>query len=326
MNSSALVSTRAVWALEGVRSLTVAATSVRHLRVRCPPWSNILCQYNVCVGLTRGSSSTVPTVAAGSMSAKGALCTAYRHQATDQFHRFLHHPHVVQPDGVDGLPRVKGDQQQWLNTEQWHGYSETYLKRHMQYPATVELSNPAVNARHDLLYECLGLVYELYGGLAEDLQELHDDPLHPQFHRRISRIKCDRERIAAELDKRYAELHPTVKTVYDAFLVRRYYHLADWIVHVERKRERLINDLSPDLMEKIMRMRGLAEQYLRHLRVLERALYDDPIMGLLEGDRDTNALDQYTPGELGILRQKAAYFRKMRHFGANQLDADTHTH
>ncbi|TPP51450.1 hypothetical protein CGC21_2590 [Leishmania donovani] len=213
-----------------------------------------------------------PVAAVGSMSTSGALCVAYRHQATDQFHRFLHNPHVVQPDGVDGLPRVKGDQQQWLNTEQWHGYSDTYLQRHMQYPATVELNNPAVNARHDLLYECLGL------------------------------------------------------TVYDAFLVRRYYHLADWIEHVERKRERLINDLSPDVMEKTMRMRGIAEQYLRHLRVLEHALYEDPLMGLLEGDRDTNVLNQYTPGELAILRQKAAYFRKMRRFGANQLDADLHTH
>ncbi|KAG5511628.1 hypothetical protein JKF63_07224 [Porcisia hertigi] len=257
----------------------------------------------------------------------GALCTPRRHQASDQFHRFLHNPHVVQPDGVDGLPRVKGDQQQWLNTEQWNGYSDTYLKRHMQYPATVELNNPAVNARHDLLYECLGLVYELYGSLAEDLQGLHDDPLHPQFHNRIARIRRDRERIAIELDKRYANLHPTVKTVYDAFLVRRYYHLNDWIEYVERKRERLINDLSPEYMEKIMQMRGIARQYLQHLRILERALYEDPLMGLLESsDQGTNALEQYTPSELAMLRQKAAYFRKMRRFGANQLDADTRTH
>ncbi|CAJ1985875.1 hypothetical protein conserved [Leishmania donovani] len=320
------VSTPAVRTLDGVRCWTAAATSMWHSRHRCPPWSNTVCQRGACVGLTFGSSFMTPVAAVGSMSTSGALCVAYRHQATDQFHRFLHNPHVVQPDGVDGLPRVKGDQQQWLNTEQWHGYSDTYLQRHMQYPATVELNNPAVNARHDLLYECLGLVYELYGGLAEDLQELHDDPLHPHFHRRIARIKRDRERIAAELDKRYAKLHPTVKTVYDAFLVRRYYHLADWIEHVERKRERLINDLSPDVMEKRMRMRGIAEQYLRHLRVLEYALYEDPLMGLLEGDRDTNVLNQYTPGELAILRQKAAYFRKMRRFGANQLDADLHTH
>lgn len=255
-----------------------------------------------------------------------ALCVARRHQASDQFHRFLHHPHVVQPDGVDGLPRVKGEQQQWLNTEQWVGYSDTYLRRHMQYPATAELNNPAMNSRHDLLYECLGLVYELYGSLAADLQELHDDPLCPHFHRRIARIRQDREKIAAALDQRYATLHPTVKTVYDAFLVRRYYHLGDWIAHVEQKRERLIRDLSPDTMATLMKMRGLAARYLHHLRRLEHALYNEPLMGLLEGDGSNSSVQHYTANELATLRQKAAYFRKMRRFGANQLDADTHTH
>ncbi|KAG5487464.1 hypothetical protein LSCM1_07419 [Leishmania martiniquensis] len=320
------MSTGAVRVLGGVQCRTPSAKSVWHSQNRCHPWLGIFFQRGACLRLALGGSSMASAVAAGRMRAGGALCTAHRHQATDQFHRFLHNPHVVQPDGVDGLPRVKGDQQQWLNTEQWYGYSATYLKRHMQYPATFELNNPAINARHDLLYECLGLVYELYGGLAEDLQELHDNPLHPQFHRRIARIKRDRENIATEIDKRYAHLHPTVKTVYDAFLVRRYYHLADWITYVERKRERLIEDLSPDFMRAAVKMRGLAEQYLRHLRALERALYEDPIAGLLEGDGNTNATAQYTSGELAILRQKAAYFRKIRRFGANQLDADTHTH
>lgn len=254
------------------------------------------------------------------------LCFAYRSQASDQFHRYLHHPHVVQPDGVDGILRVKGDQQQWLNTEQWDGYSTTYLRRHMQYPATAEHPNPHLNPRHDLLYECLQLVYDLYGSLADDLQELHDDPLHPQFHRRLERIKRDRERIAEELDKRYAALHPTVKTVYDAFLVRRYYHLGDWITHVERKRENLIRDLSPEYMAHVMKMRGIAAQHLKNLKKLERALYEDPILHLLEGEGANNAVEQYSAGELAMLRQKATYFRKMRRFGSNQLDSDIHTH
>ncbi|KAG5487803.1 hypothetical protein LSCM4_07481 [Leishmania orientalis] len=320
------MSAGAMRCIDRVRCWTASARTVWPSQHRCHPWLDTVCRRGACLGLALRSSYMPPAVAASSMSTSGALCTAYRHQATDQFHRYLHNPHVVQPDGVDGLPRVKGDQQQWLNTEQWYGYSATYLKRHMQYPATFEMNNPAIRARHDLLYECLGLVYELYGSLAEDLQELHDDPLHPQFHRRIARIERDRECIAAEIDKRYAKLHPTVKTVYDAFLVRRYYHLADWIRYVQRKRERLLNDLSPDVMEAMVKMRGIAEQHLRHLRSLEKALYEDPIMGLLEGDGSTSAIAQYTPGELAILRQKAAYFRKMRRFGANQLDADTHTH
>ncbi|KAK7198304.1 hypothetical protein NESM_000788000 [Novymonas esmeraldas] len=299
-----------------------ATRAQHHENQRCAPrW---------CAAVHRGGTSTVapallcrPPTSTG-ITSSAALHTTARHQASDQFHRFLHNPHVVQPDGVDGLPRVKGDQQQWLNTEQWAGYSDTYLRRHMQYPATMELNNPALNARHDLLYECLGLMHSLYSSLAADLHELHDDPLHPHFHRRIARIKRDREQIAAALDKNYAALHPTVKTVYDAFLVRRYYHLADWIVHVERKRDRLLHDLSPAMMAQMTTMRGLAAQFLQRLRVLEHALYEDPLMGLLE--KDGTAVDHYTADELAILRQKATYFRKMRHFGSNQLDADIHTH
>lgn len=279
---------------------------------------------------TRGVSSmrqpiaaSPPLVSTVASPIACAMATAVRYQASDQFHRYLHNPHVVQPDGLDGLPRVKGDQQQWLNTEQWTGYSDTYLQRHMQYPATAEHPNAYLNARHGLLYECLALVYDLYGTLADDLQELHDDPLHPHFHARIARLKRDREKIAQAIDERYAELHPTVKTVYDAFLVRRYYHLGDWIQHVEQKRGRLIDELSPEFMKQMQQMRGIAKEHLQRLRLLEQALYEDPILGLLEGQK--TSVVQYSAGELAMLRQKAAYFRKMRRFGANQLDSDLHT-
>ncbi|CCW66627.1 unnamed protein product [Phytomonas sp. Hart1] len=250
------------------------------------------------------------------------LTLAVRFQSSDQFHRYLHNPHIVQPDGVDGLPRTKGEQQAWLNTEQWDGYSQSYLERHMQYAGTPEHPNPQISHRHDLLYRCLKLVYELYGTLAEDLQQLHDDPLHPQFHPRIARIKSEREKIAKALDHCYTSLHPTLKTVYDAYLVRRYYHLADWITHVERKRAHILERLSPEFIQQTAKMRSLSQQLIKRLKLMESSFNANPTLGLLS----SNELDEYSADELAVLQQKASYFRKMRRFGANQLDSDIHTH
>nr|CCC92847.1 conserved hypothetical protein [Trypanosoma congolense IL3000] len=247
---------------------------------------------------------------------------ARRHQASDQFHRYLHNPHIVQPDGIDSLPRTKGDQQQWLNVEQWDGYSDTYLQQHMQYPPTNEHPNTHLNFTHKLLNKCLRSCYELYGTLADDLQKLHEDPLHPRFHHMIARIKKDREKIAEEIDQVYANLHPTMKTVYDAYLVRRYYQLGDWVEHVEQKRHDILCRLSPEYVQQAARMRGVTAHFISRLKQLESAFTQNPLLGLL----DDSLEQQYTHDELAMLRQKATYFRNMRQFGANQQDADTHTH
>lgn len=250
------------------------------------------------------------------------MASAHRRQSTDQFHRYLNNPHIVQPDGLDSLPRTKGDQQQWLNTEQWDGYSATYLKRHMQYPATQEHTNPQITPRHDDLYACLGLVYELYGSLADELQVLHDNPLHPRFHQRLARVRRDREKIAEVLDKCYADLHPTMKTVYDAFLVRRYYHLDDWATYVERKRADILERLSPEYIAQVEKMKGLSEDFIRHLKLMETVFQRSPTMGMLTPAQE----EQYTEKELVILKQKVNYYRNMKQFGINQLDSDVHTH
>lgn len=251
-----------------------------------------------------------------------ALRTAQRPQATDQFHRYLHNPQIIQPDGVDTLPRTKGDQQQWLNTEQWDGYSDTYLRRHMQYPPTNEHPNVQLNFSHTLLLKCLRICYECYGPLADELQTLQDDPLHPRFHEKIAHVRKEREKIATELDRVYADLHPTVKSVYDAYLVRRYYHLADWVTHVEQKRHDLLCRLSPEYIRRAKRARGVAAHFIDRLQRLEAAFTQNPTLGLLEDEGD----GRYTQDELVMLRQKAAYFRNMRQLGASQQDADVHTH
>lgn len=249
-------------------------------------------------------------------------CISRRFQSSDQFHRFLHNPHIVQPDGLDSLSRTKGDQQQWLNTEQWDGYSDTYLKRHMQYGATAEHPNSHFNYRHDILYNCLSMVYELYGVLADELEQLHDNPLHSHFHAKIKVIEKDREKIATALDEIYPSLHPTVKTVYDAYLVKRYYFLEDWIKYVERKREKILERFSPEYVEQMEKTHQCGERFMDRLKCIESMLYNNPVLGLLP----SNQLEQYSEKELVILQQKAAYFKKMKRFGANQLDADTKTH
>lgn len=250
------------------------------------------------------------------------ICISQRFQSSDQFHRYLHNPHVVQPDGLDSLPRTKGDQQQWLNTEQWDGYSATYLKRHMQYGGTAEHPNPHYNYRHDDLYKCLSTVYELYGAIADELEQLHYNPLHPQFHKKVVSAKKDRETIAKVLDDIYPSLHPTVKTLYDAYLVRRYYFLDDWIKYVVKKREDILEKLSPEYVEHLKKTCESAGRFMQRLKYIENVLYSNPILALLPTDQ----LEQYSEKELAVLRQKATYFRKMKRFGANQFDADTKTH
>lgn len=272
------------------------------------------CSSKLTSTLRLGTTTTTTTTT--------ALFASRRHQASDQFHRYLHNPHIVQPDGLDNLPKTKMEQQQWLNAEQWDGYSDTYLTRFMQYPGTVDHPNPEITPKNKMLDKVLGLCYELYGSLADEVQELHDNPLHPQFHRRVARLRRDREKIARALDDNYAALHPTAKTVYDAFLVRRYYHLAAWITHVERKRERIFETLSPQFVDQAIRAQGLSEHYIKRLKLMATAFERDPSLALMTNEE----LEQYSVEELAMLKQKAYYFRKMKRFGANQLDSDIHTH
>lgn len=206
----------------------------------------------------------------------------------------------------------------WLNTEQWDGYSDTYLKQFMQYTPANEHPMPQITYRNSTLNTCLGVVFSIYGPLAEELQVLHDDPLHPRFHERIQKIKKGREALAEHLDKVYQDLHPTVKTIYDAFVVRRYYHLEDWIKHVEKKRANIFERLSPEHIEHMEKARGLTASYVERLKALGKVMEQAPLSGLLEADLH----GQYSELELQSLRQKVTYFRKMRKFGSASDEAD----
>ena len=254
---------------------------------------------------------------------KAALILTRRAISSDQHHRFLNHVPVVQPDGLDDMPRTKALQQQWLNTEQWDGYSDTYLQRHMIYGSTVE-TIPQLTPKQPLLNPMLERVFTLYGPLADTLHDLQDDPLHVCFRLKMNQVRADVEKIAQELDKVYAALHPTVKTMYDAYLVRRYYHLKDWILHVEKKRAKLLERLSPELIEQIIESKKVSE---RHIDSLKRIAQ---IFCSASGDAD-EAFLKLTPGhmfsleEIQVVKQKARYTRNMRRLGANWDFADRHS-
>jgi hypothetical protein len=239
-------------------------------------------------------------------------------------HHFLNHVPIIQPDGLDDFTKTKIAQQQWLNTEQWDGYSDTYLARHMVYGSTVDAPTSQLTPKQPLLHPLLEKAFTLYGPLADILHDLQDDPLHPAFHTKINEVKSNVEKIAEELDRVYPALHPTVKTMYDAYLVRRYFHLRDWIKHVEKKREDILNRLSPDYIEEITKGRDVAQRHIDSLRRIAK------IFCSAAGDADEGFL-QLAPGsmftleEIQVVKQRARYARNMRRLGANWSFADQHT-
>ena len=266
--------------------------------------------------LSRRRVAAIPAV--------NCIFSSHRHVATDQHHRFLNHVPVIQPDGLDDMPRTKAAQQQWLNVEQWDGYSDTYLSRHMIYGATVESPLPQLTPKQPLLHPLLERVFTLYGPLADILHDLQDDPLHARFHQKLDTVRADVEKIADELDKVYASLHPTAKTMYDAYLVRRYFHLKDWIKHVEQKRAKLLERLSPEYIEQIIQGKKVAERHIESLRRMS-ALFSSDSGDVDEGFLRLEPGQMFTLEEIQVVKQKARYVRNMRRLGANWEFADKHT-
>jgi hypothetical protein len=172
--------------------------------------------------------------------------------------------------------------------------------------------------RHILLEECLEYVFKLYGPLAQQLHMLHEDPLHPKFWETIAAIRKGKEKIAEVLDHVYPNVHPTIKTVYDAYLVRRYYHLEDWIKHVEAKRNAIFENFSPEFVAEAEKLKGIAEVHIERLKKLEVAFHADPVLGLLDESKS------YSPEEIQMFRQKVQYHRNMMRVGYNNTFADTH--
>jgi hypothetical protein len=254
------------------------------------------------------------------LSSSTALCCSHRRMASDQYHAYLRNVHIVQPDGLDDLASTKDAQQMWLNTEQWSGYSDSYLTRFMQYPATTEHYVAEFNVKNPALDKVLRYCYDLYGPCAELLESLHADPLHPRFHERIAKVRAGREKIGAVIDKEYANLHPTVKTVWDAFLVRRYFFLEDWAKHVEKKRQQFFERMSPDHIKCMLTAKGLSDDHIMRLEKMQQVFIADPAAAIMpEGY-------QYTEEEAVMIRQKAKYYRNQKRVGMNFDSADNMPH
>ncbi|CUG61715.1 transmembrane protein, putative [Bodo saltans] len=266
------------------------------------------------------SCSDMKTLLRHSLPSTTALCCSCRHMASDTYHSYLKNVRIEQSDGLDDLPTTKEAQQMWLNTEQWSGYSDHYLGRFMQYPATAEHYVPELNMRTPLLDKVLRYCYELYGPCAEILEKLHADPLHPRFHERLAKVRAGRDAIGAVIDKEYASLHPTVKTLWDAFLVRRYFFLEDWAKHVEKKRAQFFERMSPEHITFMLKAKGLSDENIMRLEKMQQVLLADPAASIIpEGYH-------YSEDEVVMIRQKAQYYRNQKRFGMNFTSADTMPH
>lgn len=250
------------------------------------------------------SSSTSTTVVAP------LLQTSHRYQSSDQYHNFLKSNRVVQSEGTDPFHRVKQDQQMYNNTEQWEGYSQAYLKRWMQYTPTNQRQDVLEHKNKDI-NEILALVWKHYGEAADVLEILEDDLLHPQFHAFMEKAKVGLKDLESSIDSIYADAHPTIKTVIDAWMVRRLYALTDWIALLEKRRAQLIQDLSPEYIELQSKLKAVAERHIWRLQKLGQALTDNPAMFLEGSDFTSRGLSEY---EMASIKQRMTYFKKFERF------------
>ena len=253
--------------------------------------------------------------ACGVAGGVSTLLESRRTVGTGHYHHYLNKTRVEQTEGTDTVLQTHADTQMWLNTQQWGGYSDTYLKHWMQYQPPVQNSR-TFEYRNFELDHMMKIVYQYYGAASDLLVEIEDDPLDPHFHRKLEKAKKFGEQFATEIDKKYAELHPTVKILYDAWCARRYMQLQDWYVLVERKREKIFEKISPEWIEKQAKMKGVAKYHMDRLQQLGQDLERDPTMFL-----ETSA---FSEKEVEMLKQKMRYFRHIKQYGKAQMSGDLH--
>lgn len=229
-------------------------------------------------------------------------------------HEYLRRGPKVDSAGLDFGGSHVGLQAEALHNEQWEGYSDSYLARTPNYMSRYESTHKPTSS--DAFDKTLELAYFVYGEAADRLLLLQNDPLHSDFHNILAKAEKYREDLAAEIDEIYASSHPTVKTLIDAFGVRRYYFLIDWEIAVVNKRREILEKLSPEFITESIRGKQVAESYKEHLKHL--------------GDfiGQTTALPAYideskfTEEEMVVLRRKIKHDRNMRQFGRSVHESD----
>lgn len=245
-----------------------------------------------------------------------ALLSTYtqrRHQSVTH-HNFLNRGPLSDSRGLEHGGNEAAGQQSANDHEQFLGYSDSYLARTPMYFSRHE--GYTVERQKDLFDDVLQMCYEVYGDAADILQQLHSDPLHPNFHPMLAQAVAHRERFASKIDEMYASAHPTYKTLMDAYAVRRYYFLIDWEKAVENKRKEILEKLSPEFIAESIKGKNLAESYKRNLELL-----GDFINSTKALPADINE-SQLQPVELEILRKKATFQRKLRQYGRTASDGD----
>jgi hypothetical protein len=231
----------------------------------------------------------------------------------------LNKPSVKQSDGVDDIVRVKAEQQRWLDVEQWSGYSDTYLSQNARFRPQYEIAgNPGTSFSIKVIEEICIIVYEIYGEAADILEELESNPLHPNFKEMLETAKSRRKKLEQKLDEMYAGAHPTVKTLYDAMLVKRWQTLEDWMELVQRNRQETINKLTPEWIEELEKRKGIAEEFKTRLKHLGMAMEASPV-AFLEGSG-------FNEEEMVMIQRRKQFFRKATDFGKSIAFTDHNPH
>lgn len=222
-----------------------------------------------------------------------------------------HNKKIAQSDGVDDIMRVKAEQQRWLDHEQYQGYSDTYLKPTAKFKPLYEIPGnrgSGFGSPLNAIDEICNIVYSIYGEAADVLEELEANPLHPQFKEMLETARNRRVALEKKIDEIYEGAHPTIKTMYDSMLVKRWQTLEDWIKLVEKKRENTLRKVSPEWIEEIEKQKGIAEQFKSRLKHLGTAMEDNPV-AFLEGSG-------FNEEEMALIERRKKFFTKQKTFGA----------
>ena len=232
-----------------------------------------------------------------------------RFQSVDLFHNYLNRPTVLQNDGMEHTFQTRAAQQDWNNLEQFEGYSNSYLSRPMSYMIGDEAYAANTNETPLRSVErCLKVCYEVYGPAADILESLYQDPLQATFNQRMEQVEVHKKQLEKEIDKVYADAHPTEKLFLDAHLVRRFFFLDDFAAAAKKKRASILDRLTPEQLDKVAAMRGIAERSKTQLALIRNVMEDNVDVARLEEMG-------FSEMELVAVKQKANYYRNIKKFG-----------
>jgi len=243
----------------------------------------------------------------------------------DNHHQYSRYPkRIPQTDGTDHYIRARNDHQDWLNTEQWPGYSDTYTKRFAQYLPTICGATELGDYTQRQLDKICQLTYDLYGNAAEILERMEENVLHPDFHKHVAVAEDFQKQLESEIDKLYPDAHPTWKLMYDSWLVRKVYVLKDWATLCRRKRAETLakileHDPSGWIFEEIRRNQKIAQSYCEKLEHLGQLWKQDPQLMVQQCGAMIGVNDRE---EMLIVAKRMKYRQSMKAWGLHKHDAD----